>query len=165
MMPDSCVLRVDRKQSKRDAESSPTENSSLNKYTNLDPCCYGNLLMEFHHQSNLYSATVRRTPPSHPLADCSHTVLWLVTCSLSANLLSSSRLISSSLRWGPFSCCLTISLSFLCCWERMMTGRKRNEHRCNACTGEFIMDSLRINWTLPRFVCKELEKEIKGAGV
>lgn len=48
-------------------------------------------------------------------------LLWLVTCSLSANLLSSSRLISSSLRWGPFSCCLTISRSFLCCWERRVT--------------------------------------------
>lgn len=50
-------------------------------------------------------------------------LLWLVTCSLSANLLSSSRLISSSLRWGPFSCCLTISRSFLCCWERRVTVR------------------------------------------
>lgn len=48
-------------------------------------------------------------------------LLWLVTCSLSANLLSSSRLMSSSLRWGPFSCCLTISRSFLCCWERKVT--------------------------------------------
>ncbi len=49
--------------------------------------------------------------------------LWLVTCSLSAILLSSSRLMSSSLRWGALSCCCrTSSLSFLCCcacvWER-----------------------------------------------
>lgn len=50
---------------------------------------------------------------------------WLVTCSLSAILLSSSRLISSSLRWGPFSCCLTISRSFLCCWERGATGKEK----------------------------------------
>lgn len=64
-------------------------------------------------------------------------ILQLVTCSLSAILLSSSRLISSSLRWGPFSCCLTISAAaFLCCWERGVSGNKRNEHRDSACAEE-----------------------------
>lgn len=32
--------------------------------TNLDPCCYGNLLMEFHHQSNLHSVTNGHTHTS-----------------------------------------------------------------------------------------------------
>lgn len=47
------LLRIDWKRSTRDAESSPTENSSLRKHTNLDSCCYGNQLVEFHHQSKL----------------------------------------------------------------------------------------------------------------
>lgn len=123
----------------RDAESSPTENSSLNKYTNLDPCCYGNLLVEFHHHSYFQSDAGGHAHTPHPIGWLRPLVpLWLVTCSLSAILLSSSRLISSSLRWGPFSCCLTISRSFLCCWEREKgNGRKnRNEQRPYVCTGE-----------------------------
>lgn len=67
------LLGVDWKRRIRDRQSSPTENSSLNKYTNLDPCCYGNLLMEFHHQSNLHSAANGHTPTSQWLADCSPT--------------------------------------------------------------------------------------------
>lgn len=71
-------------------------------------------------------------------------ILQLVTCSLSAILLSSSRLISSSLRWGPFSCCLTSSAAaFLCCWEREGDRKQRNEHGDSACAEE--LTCLRVN--------------------
>ena len=103
------------------------------------------------------------TPTLHPdwliAAPC---LLWLVTCSLSANLLSSSRLISSSLRWGPFSCCLTISRSFLCCWER--TGTRKREMSVVAMfpTGEYIMDNLlKIKSSLV-LCAKGCVKDIKG---
>ena len=71
MMTDSDATEADWKQSIRDAESSPTENSSLSKYTNLDPCCYGNILLEFHHQSNLCCAGGRHAHTSHLLVDFS----------------------------------------------------------------------------------------------
>lgn len=72
MMPDSCFTGQTGN-SIRGAESSPTENSSLSKYTNLDPCCYGNLLLEFHHQSNLRSVAAGHAYTSHRLADCDPT--------------------------------------------------------------------------------------------
>lgn len=86
---------------------------------------------------------------------------WLVTCSLSANLLSSSRLISSSLRWGPFSCCLTISRSFLCCCGEKCDRKKRNEHRSSVYTGEFRMDRLLISKPSFVFCAKNWKKKFK----
>lgn len=132
----------DRLEHERRIERSPTENSSLRKYTNLDPCCYGNPLVEFHHQSNLagghaHTSTDWLTAALH--------LLRLVTCSLSAILLSSSRLISSSLRWGPFSCCLTISRSFLCCWERGGDRKQRNEQRACACAEELTCSGMKFS--------------------
>lgn len=75
LTPDLCVGegRLETTQETQRAESSPTENSSLNKYTNLDPCCYGNLLMEFHHQSYFYCVADGHTHTQHWLVDCSPT--------------------------------------------------------------------------------------------
>lgn len=72
MTPDLCVGkgRLETTQAAQRAESSPTENSSLNKYTNLDPCCYGNLLVEFHHQGYFYCFAAGHT----------HTLRWLADC-------------------------------------------------------------------------------------
>lgn len=72
LMPDLCVGkgRLETTQAAQRAESSPTENSSLNKYTNLDPCCYGNLLVEFHHQGYFYCVAAGHT----------HTLRWLADC-------------------------------------------------------------------------------------
>lgn len=67
--------RLETTQETQRAESSPTENSSLNKYTNLDPCCYGNLLMEFHHQSSFYRVASGHTHTQRWLVDCSPTSL------------------------------------------------------------------------------------------
>lgn len=71
-MPDLCVGkgRLETTQAAQRVESSPTENSSLNKYTNLDPCCYGNLLVEFHHQGYFYCVAAGHTHTLHWLADC-----------------------------------------------------------------------------------------------
>lgn len=144
-----------------DTASSPTENSSLNKYTNLAPCCYGNLLVEFHHRHS--DLPVGHTPTSPWLAERRpQRPPWLVTCSLSASLRSSSRLISSSLRWGPFSCCLTISRSFLCCWEREGGDReKRDERRCEVCAADSLLTGKACLFFI---LCKDLEKGNKGSG-
>lgn len=91
-------------------------------------------------------------------------LLRLVTCSLSAILLSSSRLISSSLRWGPFSCCLTISRSFLCCWERRVTGKREMSTEAMFAQGNH-MDSLLISKLSFVFYAKSWKIEIKGAVV
>lgn len=115
LMPDSDAAEDRLETEKHRAHPQKTH---LSKYTNLDPCCYGNPLMEFHHQHCRHA----HLSPDWPRAALP--LQWLVTCSLSAILLSSSRLMSSSLRWGPFSCCLTISRSFLCCLEREVTGKR-----------------------------------------
>lgn len=159
------LLRVDWKLSIRDAESSPTENSSLNKYTNLDPCCYGNLLMEFHHQSNLHSVACGHTHTLHLLADCSPTspmVGYLLPFSQPSIFLSS-HIIESPMG-TLFLLPHHLSLFSLLLGEKG-DRKKRNEHGGYVCTGEFIMDSLLISKPSPVFCGKSWKKEIKGAGV
>lgn len=160
------LLRVDWKQSKRDAESSPTENSSLNKYTNLDPCCYGNLLMEFHHQSNLHSVAGGHTHTSHWLADCSPTspvVGYLLPLSQPSIFLPS-HIVKSPV--GTFFLLPHhLSLFSLLLGEKG-DRKKRNEHRGYVCTGEFIMDNLLIGKPSLVFCAKGWKKRNKkGAGV
>ena len=144
------LLRVDWKWSKRDAESSPTENSSLKKYTNLDPCCYGNLLVEFHHQSNLHCVAARHAHTSHWLADCSlmsPMVGYLFPFSQPSIFLSS-HIIESPM--GTFFLLPHhLSLFSLLLGEKG-DRKKRNEHRSSICTGEFRMDGLLIS--KPSFV-------------
>lgn len=65
--------RLKTTQETQRVESSPTENSSLNKYTNLDPCCYGNLLVEFHHQGYFYCVASGHTHTLRWVADCNPT--------------------------------------------------------------------------------------------
>lgn len=159
------LLRGDWKQSIRDAESSPTENSSLNKYTNLDPCCYGNLLMEFHHQGNLHSVAGGHTHTSHWLAFCSPTspvVGYLLSLSQPPIFLPS-HIVKSPM--GTFFLLPHhLSLFSLLLGEKG-DRKKRNEHRGYVCTGEFIMDSLLISKPLPCFFVKRAGEKRKGMGV